>query len=84
MYNKKDIPNLEAKIAAAIAEDGSDETPGVEKLVSDIANPGTGLIYKPGENGAPGHLVVADGWMVDGNGNIVSLENSGPGFANRK
>lgn len=79
MYNKKDIPNLEAKIAAAIAEDGSDETPRVEKLIEEIADPSTGLIYKPGENGAPGHLVIADGWMADEKGNIVPLENFGPG-----
>lgn len=80
MYNKNQIKELEAKIAAAIKADGSDETPGVEKLVGNIASPNTGLIYKPGADGAPGHLEIAEGWIVDEHGNIVKLEDvSGPG-----
>lgn len=80
MYNIKEINELEAKIAAAIAADGSDETPGVENLVSEIASPNTGLIYKPGPDGAPGHLIVAEGWVPDADGNIVKLEDvTGPG-----
>lgn len=76
----KEIPELEAKIAAAIAADGSDETPGVENLVEEITGPQNGLIYKPGPNGAPGHLVVAEGWAPDAAGNIVKLEDvNGPG-----
>lgn len=75
MYNKNQIKELEAKIAAAIKADGSDETPGVEKLVRDIADPSTGLIYKPGPDGAPGHLVIAEGWIADSNGNIVKAED---------
>lgn len=79
MYNKNQIKELEAKIAAAIATDGSDETPGVENLINEITGPGTGLIYTPGPDGAPGNLKIADGWMADANGNIVPLENFAPG-----
>lgn len=80
MYNLKDIERLEAEIANAIKAEGSDETPGIESLVGNIASPNTGLIYKPGENGAPGHLVIAEGWIANNNGDIVKLEDvSGPG-----
>ena len=81
MYNKNDIPNLEEKIATAIAVDGSDETPGVENLINEFTGPSTGLIYKPGDNGTPGHLIVAEGWIVDNNGNIIKPDDVyGPGF----
>ena len=80
MYNKKDIGLLEAKITAAIAADGSDETPGVENLISEITGPSTGLIYTPGPDGAPGSLHLAEGWIFDNYGNIVRLEDvAGPG-----
>lgn len=79
MYNVNQIPELEAKIAAAIAADGSDETPGVTSLVADIASPSTGLIYTPGKDGAPGKLRVASGWMPTVTGDILKLEDvSGP------
>lgn len=80
MYNKKDIPELEAKIAAAIAAEGTDETPGVENLINEIAGPSTGLIYRPGSDGKPGNLAIAEGWIFDNSGNIVKLEDvTGPG-----
>lgn len=80
MYNKNQIAELEIKIADAIKEDGTDESDRVTKLVANIASPNTGLIYKPGINGAPGHLIIADGWIPDKYGNIVKLEDvSGPG-----
>lgn len=76
MYNKKDIPELEAKIAAKIAKEGTDESSIVERFIEEIADPSTGLIYKPGENGAPGHLVIAEGWIFNDAGNIVKLEDA--------
>lgn len=80
MYNKKDIATLESKIAAAIAADGSDETPGVENLISEITGPSTGLVYTPGPGGSPGSLHLAEGWIFDNEGNIVKLEDvTGPG-----
>lgn len=79
MYNKKDIPELEAKIAKKIAKEGTDESSIVERFIEEIADPSTGLIYKPGENGAPGHLVVAEGWMVNEDGNIIPLKIFSPG-----
>lgn len=80
MYKKEQIKELEARIAAAIKEDGTDESERVTAMVADIASPNTGLIYKPGPDGAPGHLVIADGWIADENGSIVKLEDvSGPG-----
>ena len=77
MYNVKDIPKLENKIRLAIEAEGTDETPGIEHMINDIACPNTGLIYKPGENGKVGHLVIANGWKMDDNGNIVRYE---PGY----
>lgn len=80
MYNKNQIAELEAKIANAIKEDETDESDRVTELVASIASPNTGLIYKPGNDGAPGHLIIAEGWIVDEHGNIVKLEDvSGPG-----
>lgn len=79
MYNKNQIKELEAKIAAAIATDGSDETPGVENLINEIAGPGTGLIYRPGPCGIPGSLELAEGYIYDNDGNIVMLDDvTGP------
>lgn len=80
MYNKNQIAELEARIAAAIKEDGTDESERVTAVVADIASPNTGLIYKPGPDGSPGHLDIAEGWVIAGDGRIVKLEDaSGPG-----
>lgn len=80
MYNKNQIAELEARIAAAIKEDGTDESERVTAMVADIASPNTGLIYKPGSKGSPGHLDIAEGWAVADDGSIVKLEDAaGPG-----
>lgn len=80
MYNKKDIPGLMTKIAISIADAGTDETPGIEKMIARITGPNTGLIYKPGPGGTPGNLELAEGWIFDSDGNIVRLEDvTGPG-----
>ena len=80
MYNKNQIAELEARIAAAIKEDGTDESERVTAVVADIASPNTGLIYKPGPDGSPGHLAIAEGWAVADDGRIVNLEDAtGPG-----
>lgn len=71
MYNKKDIPKLEERIKVLIHQEGTDESEVLEDFLNEIATPKTGLIYKPGENGAPGHLEIADGWTEDKEGNII-------------
>lgn len=76
MYNKKDIPGLMTKIAISIANAGTDEAPGIEKMIARITGPNTGLIYKPGSRGTPGNLELAEGWIFDSNGNIVRLEDA--------
>ncbi len=80
MYNKNQITEFEAKIAAAIKEDGTDESQRVEDMVAEITGPQTGLIYTPGPDGAPGTLSPADGWDYDADGNLIDVDRlTGPG-----
>ena len=76
MYNRRDIPKLEAEIKALIKAEGSDETKSVEDLVSEYTGPSTGLIY----NTETGKLELAEGYVFDANGDVVLLDDiTGPG-----
>lgn len=76
MINRREIPEMEARIKEMIATEGTDESQKVEALVQRVTGPAAGLIYDPDT----GHLNLAEGYIFDSAGNVVLLDDvTGPG-----
>lgn len=70
MYNKNDIPRMEAELTAAIG------TPEYDILNQEYTGPGVGLVF----DDKTGVLSLASEWTFDANGDIVRLDSiTGPG-----
>ena len=75
MINKREIPEMEMKIKAEIAERGTAECKEVEALIDSYTGPATGLVW----NEDAEKLELAEGYIFDNDGNVVLLDDvTGP------
>ena len=58
---------INAAIDDAMANNGTQDSPAVDELISYYTGPGTGLYWNTGER----KLCIAKGWCEDEEGNIV-------------
>lgn len=76
MVNVSQIPEIEKNIQNLIIRDNTDESPAVTEYIMEVTGPASGIIYKPGENGAMGKIVIAEGYAPLPNGDIVKLDDA--------
>ena len=76
MINKREIPEMEMKIKAEIAERGTAECKEVENLIDIYTGPAVGLTWDEDTE----KLELAEGYIFGNDGNIVLLDDvTGPG-----